>query len=248
MLVDAVITPLPFAVAIAGPFVGSFIAATADRLIASARVFTSRSRCSTCTRALRPWDMVPLVSWLALRGRCRDCGARIGARLLWAEVAGGAIGLASALAAPGWLALASALFGWTLLLLALLDLGAFWLPRIGGWGLVVAGLGVSAVLGADLLRAAAIGAAAGYGVLAGIGWLFAHLRGREGLGEGDPPLLAAAGAWVGWHGLASVVLIAACTGIVHGLVAGGARANPRVPFGAHLALAMFVVWLAGPIG
>ena len=236
--------PLSLAVTIAGPFVGSFVAASAGRMIADVPVLSARSRCDACRRVLRPWDMVPLVSWPVLRGRCRNCGGRIATRLWLAEVAGATIGVASALAAPGWLAAASALFGWALLWLALLDLGAMWLPRVGGWGLAAAGLGVSAVLGADVLRAALIGAGAGWAVLAGVGFAFRAVRGVEGLGEGDPPLLAAAGAWVGWQGLPSVVLIAACTGIVHALLAGGV--DRRVPFGAHLALAMFVVWLAGP--
>jgi len=244
-----VLAPLPLAVAVAGPFVGSYVAATADRLIAGAPVWTARSRCAACGRVLRPWDMVPLASWLVLRGRCRDCGARIGAHLWLAELAGGAIGLAAALAAPGWLAPVSALFGWALLLLALLDLREQWLPRIGGWGLAACGLGVSAALGRETLIAAAIGATVGWAVLATLGSVWQRVRGIDGLGEGDPPLLAAAGAWVGWQGLASVVLIAASTGIVHALLARGPAPAPpvRVPFGAHLALAMFAVWLAGPL-
>ena len=178
--------------------------------------------------------MVPLASWLVLRGRCRDCSARIGAHLWLAEVAGGAIGLASAVAAPGWLAPVSALFGWALLLLALLDCQAMWLPRIGGWGLAACGLGVGAVLGREPLVSGLIGAATGWAVLAGLGFAWQRVRGVDGLGEGDPPLLAAAGAWVGWQGLASVVLIAACTGIVHALLArraapGAAPASAPVP-------------------
>lgn len=238
------LSPLPVFVALAGPSMGSFVCASAERMIAGVPVFTARSRCGGCRQALRPWDMVPLASWLWLRGRCRDCAARIPVRLWGAEVAGGAIGIASAVGAPGWLALASALFGWALLWLALLDLGAMWLPRVGGWGLAAAGLGVAALLGPDALDAGAIGAVAGWAVLAGVGLVFARVRGQDGLGEGDPPLLAAAGAWVGWRGLPLVVLIAACTAIAHALLAGGGRAR-RVPFGAHLALAMFVVWLAG---
>ena len=250
--------PLPLALVLIGPFVGSYVAATADRLIAGVPLLTARSRCDACGRVLRPWDMVPLASWLVLRGRCRDCSARIGAHLWLAEVAAGAIGLASAVAAPGWLAPVSALFGWALLLLALLDCQAMWLPRIGGWGLAACGLGVGAVLGREPLISGLIGAATGWAVLAGLGFAWQRVRGVDGLGEGDPPLLAAAGAWVGWQGLASVVLIAACTGIVHALLArraapGAAPASapvepPRVPFGAHLALAMFAVWLAGPLG
>lgn len=239
---------LPLAVVLAGPFVGSFVAAGAGRMIAERPVLTARSRCDACGRVLRPWDMVPLVSWLALGGRCRDCGARISAGVWLAEWAGAGIGVASAVAVPGGLALVSAVFGWTLLWLALLDLRAMWLPRVGGWGLALAGLGVSAWLGREVLVASAIGATVGWAVLAGLGWAYRRLRGQDGLGEGDPPLLAAAGAWVGWQGLASVALIAACTGIAHALLTRRGVEAVRVPFGAHLALAMFTVWVAGPVG
>ncbi len=249
---DGLILPpaaLPLMVALAGPFVGSFVAATADRLIARSPVFTARSRCDACARVLRPLDMVPLLSWLLLRGRCRGCGTRIPVRLPLAETAGLVIGVASAMLVPDMLALAGALFGWALLLLALLDLRAMWLPRIGGWGLAAAGLAVAAMLGREALRDAAIGAVAGWAVLAALGETYKRLRGREGLGEGDPPLLAAAGAWVGWMGLPLVVLIAALTGIVQALLARSPNGEPaRIPFGAHMALAMWLVWLTGAPG
>lgn len=240
-------SPYAFAPMLAGPFAGSFVCATADRLIARSPLFTARSHCEACARPLRPRDLVPVLSWLALRGRCARCDARIPARLLATEVAGGAIGIASALAAPGWLALASALLGWTLLFLALLDLRAFWLPRIGGWGLVAAGLAVSAVFGREPLRAALIGAGLGWGGLATVGWAYARIRRREGLGEGDPPLLAAAGAWVGWPGLPTVLLLAALTGLAHGLLIRSADEPARVPFGAHIGFAFWFVWLNGAV-
>jgi len=233
--------------ALIGPFVGSFLAATADRLLAGTPVFTARSRCETCHRALRPFELVPILSWLGLRGRCARCGASIPASLLATEIAAAIVGLTGAFAAPGWLALASAGLGWALLFLALLDLRAFWLPRIGGWTLAAAGLAVNAALGPEPLRAALIGAALGWAALAGIGWAYTRLRGRDGLGEGDPPLLAAAGAWVGWPGLPTVLLLAALTGLAHGLLTRRAPEPARIPFGAHLAFALWFVWLSGPL-
>lgn len=235
------------AVAIAGPFVGSFVAATADRLVADIPVFTARSRCDTCHRALGPLELVPLLGWLALRGRCSRCRAPIPARLLAAELAGGTIGVASTLAAPDWLALASAVLGWALLFLALLDLRAFWLPRLGGWALAAVGLAVNAALGREPLHAALIGGALGWATLAGVSVAYRRARHREGLGEGDPPLLAAAGAWVGWPGLPSVLLLAALTGLAHGLLIRQSELPTRIPFGAHLGFALWFVWLSGPI-
>ena len=229
------------AAAVAGPFVGSFVGATADRLLARTPVLTARSRCDACGRVLRFVDLVPIASWLRLRGRCHHCGAAIGAWPLAAEVAGLTIGVASALALPGWRAFAGAAFGWALLLLALLDLRDLWLPRVGGWGLAAAAVALAALAGWDALEDALIGAALGWALLAALGAGFERLRGVEALGEGDPPLLAAAGAWVGWQGLGAVLLLAATTGIAHALI-GGTR---RVPFGAHLAFAMWAVWLTG---
>lgn len=234
-----------WAIVLVGPFIGSFVAATADRLIAGTPMFTARSRCDACGRALGPLELVPLLSFAWLQGRCRTCAAAIPRHLPAAEIAGGIIGVASALAAPGWLSLAAALLGWTLLFLALLDLRAFWLPRRGGWGLALAGLGVAAALGREPFHAALIGAAIGWAGLAGLALAYARLRGREGLGEGDPPLLAAAGAWVGWQGLPGVVLLASLTGLTHALAARRSDRTVQIPFGAHLAFAIWFVFLAG---
>lgn len=240
-------SPWSVVTALTGPFVGSFVAATADRMVEGAPVFTARSRCAACNHALRPFELVPILSWLSLRGRCARCSAPIPTRLLGAEIAGLAIGLVSALAAPGWLALASALLGWALLLLALLDLRAFWLPRLGGWMLAAAGLAVNAALGREQFHAALVGGALGWVTLAATGFAYARLRHRDGLGEGDPPLLAAAGAWVGWPGLPTVVLLAGLTGLAHGLLIRRAAEPTRVPFGAHLGFALWFVWLSGPV-
>jgi leader peptidase (prepilin peptidase)/N-methyltransferase len=96
-----------------------------------------------------------------------------------------------------------------------------------------------------------LGAFAGFAALALIASVYRRVRGREGLGLGDAKLLAAAGAWLGWHGLPSVVLIAAVSALAVALAAasgGGKLAwTSRIAFGPHLALAFWLVWLFGPV-
>jgi leader peptidase (prepilin peptidase)/N-methyltransferase len=97
----------------------------------------------------------------------------------------------------------------------------------------------------------AIGAGAGFAIFALVRWLYRRLRGREGLGLGDAKLLAAAGAWVTWNGLPSVVLIAAVFGLVSALVMAQRgeqlSLNQRLAFGPALCLGTWLVWLYGPI-
>ena len=93
-----------------------------------------------------------------------------------------------------------------------------------------------------------LGAVAGFAVFAAAAWAYRRIRGREGLGLGDAKLLAAAGAWVAWQGLASVVFIAAVAGLGVALARAAASgrtpaASDRVPFGATLALGLWLVWL-----
>ena len=97
------------------------------------------------------------------------------------------------------------------------------------------------------LATRAIGALSGFLTFAGIGWLYRRWRGRDGLGLGDAKLLAAAGAWVGWQGLPSVVLIAAIGGLAWALLTRQ-RADQKMPFGPFLAAGFWLVWWLGPLG
>ena len=116
-----------------------------------------------------------------------------------------------------------------------------------GAGLVRAGLAVQRGAPASLLTDSIIGAAAGYLVFAAIGAIFFRLRGQEGLGLGDAKLLAAAGAWLGWQMLPSVVLVAALGGLAQVALAGrlwpAGAADRSLAFGPWLALAFFGLWL-----
>jgi leader peptidase (prepilin peptidase) / N-methyltransferase len=166
---------------------------------------------------------------------------------------GGGLGLWAALASPGLLiAAVTAVLAWQLLMLAVVDGENFWLPDVLTWPLVVTGLLAAWWLEPDSLMARAIGAAAGFVLLWGLGWLYRRLRGREGLGGGDPFLMAGAGAWVGWMGLASVMLWAGVAGlslVIARRVTGKAvSGQDALPFGVFLAIGIWLTWLYGPLG
>jgi len=191
----------------AGLLAGSFLGLVSLRLPAGEPIVAGRSRCGGCGRPIAPWRLIPLFSYLLSRGRCALCGAVIPPRYPLMEVACAAIGVVAALSQPsGVAAVFTALLGWQLLLLAVVDAEHFWLPDALTLPLLATGLAAAALLDDRTLLDSVVGAGAGFAGL----WLLARLyrlvRAREGLGGGDPFLLAAGGAWVGWIGLPSVLL------------------------------------------
>lgn len=239
--------------ALLGACLGSFIATLALRTTSGWRgMWLGRSRCPSCGRALALPDLVPLLSWLWLRGRCRSCAAPLGSWYPLVELAAAAVGaIAFALLPPPEAAL-TALLGWWLLALAAIDLVAWLLPDLLTLPLLAAGLllawlggGPSPLWPPVGLPSAALGALLGYLALAGLALLYRRLRGREGLGLGDAKLLAAAGAWLGVERLASVLLAAALLGLLTALLRRGpVRGDTAVPFGPALALAFWGSYLA----
>jgi leader peptidase (prepilin peptidase)/N-methyltransferase len=151
----------------------------------------------------------------------------------------------------GWLLWASLGLGWTLLTLAAIDCREFVLPDIITLPLIPVGLVVAWAVDPGLLVGHALGTLAGLASLTGIAAAYRRVRGREGLGLGDAKLLAAAGAWLGWQALPSVVLIAAACALAFALAAslsgGKLTWTSRVAFGPYLALAFWLVWLCGPV-
>jgi leader peptidase (prepilin peptidase) / N-methyltransferase len=236
---------------IAAPFAGSFIGVLIERLPAGRPVVLARSACDACGRALGPLDLLPLASWVSRRGRC-SCGrTRLSPFYAAIELAALAVALWAAFVVPGWIALASAALGWTLLTLAVIDQRHEILPDVLTLPLIPAGLLVAWAIDPGRLADHVIGAAAGFLVFAAIAWTYHRLRGREGLGRGDAKLLAAAGAWLGWQALPSVVVIGAVSALALALAraAAGAKlsAGMRIAFGPYLALGFWLVWLHGPL-
>ncbi|MDZ3837416.1 MAG: A24 family peptidase [Rhodospirillales bacterium] len=234
------------------PIVGSLLGLLVVRLPAGEGVVLGRSRCRSCLRSLRPLDLVPLASWLALRGRCRACGQRISRLYPAVELAAVLVAVWTALAVPGVVVWATAVLGWTLLALAVIDVRTLTLPDVLTLPLAGCGLAVAWWLDDVSLGGHAIGPAAGWLGFWLIARLYQTLRHRPGLGEGDAKLMAAAGAWVGWQGLPSVILIAALAALgavaVAKVLCRPLDAATPIPFGPFLALGLWLTWLYGPLG
>lgn len=234
---------------VAAPFVGSLLGVLIRRLPAGLPVAMARSCCEACGVTLGARDLVPVLSFAVLRGRCRRCGTGIAPFHWHVEIAAVLVPL-SALAAglEGAALWAASGAGWTLLALAWIDAEWMILPDVLTLPLLAAGL--AAVWWFD------VEALSDHALAAGLGWLalwavaagYRRLRGRDGLGEGDAKLLGALGAWVGLAGLADVLLGAALTGLAWaGLLRLRGRAmsaTTALPFGPFLALAGWVVLLA----
>lgn len=236
---------------LAAPCVGSFLGLIADRLPRGESVIGGRSHCDNCRRPLAMRDLIPILGWAINRGRCRSCGARVSALYPLIELGALALGLWSLLILPGWLAYAGASFGWLLLVLAVVDWRAGVLPDRLTIPLLALGFLVAALAYPDRLYGQALGATLGFVLLWLAARIYRWLRHRDGMGDGDPLLLSAIGAWVGWQGLASVILIAAASGLGVALFRaarrGGLSGGEALSFGPYLALGGWLVWLYGPI-
>jgi leader peptidase (prepilin peptidase) / N-methyltransferase len=233
------------------PFIGSFLGVLIQRLPDGDDVVAARSQCNACHRTLGPADLIPIVSYLAMRGRCRHCGAAIGRFHLAIELAALAVTLWAAGVDDGLRLWADCALGWTLLALAWIDARYMILPDVLTLPLVLAGLAFAWFLEPDRIVDHAAGAAIGWLLFWAVSRLYRLIRGRDGLGEGDAKLLAASGAWVTWSGLGPVMLVAALTGLGVALVGrlrgGKATATTPIPFGPPLAFATWLVWLYAPL-
>jgi leader peptidase (prepilin peptidase)/N-methyltransferase len=233
------------------PFVGSFLGVVVERLPAGRPIALARSRCDHCGATLAVRDLIPVLAWLVRRGRC-GCGKiRLSAFYPGIELAALAVAISAALVLSGWLLWASLVLGWTLLALAAIDLRHYFLPDRLTLPLIPIGLGVAYAIDPAKLADHAIGAIAGFVAFALIAALYRRLRGREGLGLGDAKLLGAGGAWLGWQALPSVVALAAVIALAFALAAalagGKLSATTKIAFGPYLALAIWLVWLYGPL-
>jgi len=141
--------------------------------------------------------------------------------------------------------------GWTLLVLSAVDAMVFRLPDPLTLPLLATGLLVAWWLPGGDVAGHLIGGLLGLGLLCGVSVAYRRMRGREGLGLGDVKLAGAAGTWLGWQALPSVILLASCAGLIWVGIAIIRRGRPaleeRIPFGVALSFAMWITWLYGPI-
>ncbi|MGQ9533339.1 MAG: prepilin peptidase, partial [Desulfotomaculales bacterium] len=211
-----------------------FLNACAWRLPRGESLVTPRSRCVACGHPLGPLDLVPVLSYLWLRGRCRYCGSRIPPRYLFVELAAVGATLSAVHAAPDLLhAARTAVFLWFLILVTATDLETGLIPDQAVWAALLLGLGTGAALPGALLPGL-------YGALAGAGILYAIiLASRGGMGGGDAKMAAVMGFFLGWRGLLVALFVAFVAG---GLLAAGLLLTGRkkrkdaLPFAPFLAL------------
>jgi leader peptidase (prepilin peptidase)/N-methyltransferase len=207
------------------------------------------SQCPQCGHEIRPWENIPLLSFLALRGKCSSCKTPISKRYPLVELA---CGLLSAYVAWHfgftWQTAGLLLLTWGLLAMSLIDADhqllpdALVLPLL--WlGLIANYFGLYASLGD-----AVWGAVAGYLSLWSVYWLFKLVTGKEGMGYGDFKLLAMLGAWGGWQVLPLTILMSSLVGAILGLIMlrlRNAETSTPIPFGPYLAIAGWIALLWG---
>lgn len=210
------------------------------------------SHCPHCNHKIKPWENVPVLSYLFLGGKCSSCRAAISLRYPTVEFVTGVLsGLVAFYFGATWLTLALLFLTWSLIALTLIDFDTQLLPDNITLPLIWLGLLVNALdLGYGVsLNDAVIGAIAGYTVLWAFYWAFKLATGKEGMGYGDFKLLAALGAWMGWQSLLPIVILSSLVGAVFGIamiVFRGRDKSVPMPFGPFLAGAGFIMLLWGP--
>jgi leader peptidase (prepilin peptidase)/N-methyltransferase len=199
-----------------------------------------RSACPACGHRIGALENIPLVSYLALRGKCASCKAGISPRYPVVEALTGALsGYIAWRYGFAWHTLAMLVFVWSMIALAFIDLDTFYLPDDITLPLVWAGL--LANMGGLFvdLESAVIGAVAGYLALWLVFWGYKLATGKDGMGYGDFKLLAAIGAWLGWKMLPVVILLSSLAGAIVGIsliVFARHGRNVPIPFGPYLVL------------
>ncbi len=210
---------------------------------------TPRSTCPHCGHQITALENIPIISYLFLRGKCSDCGAKISLRYPIVEFI---TALLSALVAWkfgfAWQTLAALVFTWCLICLTLIDFDTQLLPDSITLPLMWLGIFVSLFSLFVGLKPAVIGAMAGYLSLWSVYHLFKLITGKEGMGFGDFKLLAALGAWLGWQALPTVIFFSALVGAVVGIGLIILRSRDRnipIPFGPFLAIAGWLTFMLG---
>lgn len=220
-----------------------------DDRLAKLNLATPASACPNCGHRLRPWENIPVLSYLFLKARCSSCKTHISAQYPVVEALTGIVSLIVAQRFGVSLqTLAALLFSWTLIALTLIDIKKQLLPDNITLPLLWAGICLSFFEIFTDLQASVIGAIAGYMILWSVYQLFKLVTKKEGMGFGDFKLLAALGAWIGYSYIPQIILLSAVVGSVIGismLAVGRTKSQQTIPFGPYLAIAGWVAMLWG---
>lgn len=207
------------------------------------------SHCPRCKASIKPWQNIPVISFLLLRGRCANCQCRIALRYPLVEITTGLLTLFCfyrfGISLEGMLV---AVLTWCLIALTMIDIDHKLLPDNLTLPLMWLGLLANSQGVFTDLQSSVIGAAAGYLTLWTVFWLFKLVTGKEGMGFGDFKLLAALGAWMGWQMLPLVIILSSFVGAllgIGGILLQGRDKNVPIPFGPYLAIAGWIAFFWG---
>lgn len=238
-------------VTVVGLLLGSFANVVIWRLPLDQSVVRPRSRCPKCSSLIKWYDNIPVISWLLLRGRCRQCHTGISFRYPFVELLMGGLFLAVAWRYGfSWLSLEYLIFVFMLVVVSFIDLDHMILPDEFTLAGIVIGL-VGAMLNPHedrTLLSSFLGVLMGGGFLWAVAYVYFVLRKQDGMGGGDVKLLAWIGAVLGWQSIPFVILTSSLLGSVVGVVAArrsGAGLKASIPFGPYLALAALFYLFGG---
>jgi leader peptidase (prepilin peptidase) / N-methyltransferase len=227
-----------------GSLVGSFLNVCIYRLPKEESIVFPGSHCPACQAAIRPWDNIPILSFLLLRGRCRACGSPIAWRYPLVECLTGFL-FAVTVSRHGVTPLALSLLAFlsALVVIAFIDLDHQIIPNAVTMPGIPLGLLVGLLLGEPPILDRVMGTLAGAGFLYLVLFFGSALYGQEAMGEGDLNLIALVGAFLGWRGVVVTILVGCLAGSAVGLTLIGLRRLQRrepIPFGPFLAFGAFV--------
>jgi leader peptidase (prepilin peptidase)/N-methyltransferase len=209
-----------------------------------------RSACPHCGHQITALENIPIVSWLALRGKCSSCKAPISARYPVVEAVSGILsGLLIWHFGSGWTGLATLVFTYLLISMTLIDVDHKELPDDLTYPLLWLGLLINLDGSFVPLRDAVLGAVGGYMFLWIVARAYEMVRGHIGMGEGDFKLLAALGAWFGWQMLPTIIVLSSLVGAIIGvtmIAIGRTKKGQHIPFGPYLAGAGMIALFYGP--
>ena len=207
------------------------------------------SCCPKCKAAIKPWQNIPIISWLFLKGKSATCDNPISIRYPLVEAITAILSLVVAYTFGATdQALLYIVVTWALVALTFIDIDHMLLPDQLTLPLLWLAL-IASVMGYTIVPSdAIIGAACGYLSLWSVFWLFKLITGKEGMGYGDFKLLAVFGALLGWQSLLTIILLSSVVGAVIGIallsIQGKNKATP-IPFGPYLAIAGWIAMLWG---
>jgi leader peptidase (prepilin peptidase)/N-methyltransferase len=233
-----------------GLVIGSFLNVCIHRLPAGRSVVHPRSSCPGCGHLIRGYDNIPVLSYLILRGQCRDCGTRISPRYPLVELlSGGFAAMTAARFGAGWEGLIMFALVASFLVITFIDLDHRIIPDVISLPGIGLGLAASFLPGMLTPVDSLIGLLAGGGSLFLVAWGYELITHREGMGGGDIKLLAMIGAFMGWKGVFFTIFVASLTGTLAGVALmlrrhGGMKL--AVPFGPFLAIGAIAYLFIGP--